>query len=368
MKINYLFLIIGIIQLLLISSCKKDPGIRKSRDVKEHVITPWEQLGDSVIYYGNRDIMSAGISDGKIYFQTTFLHYMLDSNLNRLQVTLQGPRYFPSRYHYPIIGEEISIHSKASGAFFVYETESGGIGQRDVYLPYFLGYDDIYKSANSDQFLAYSNPTGRTISVVSAHDHDSVIKAYVRDFTFAKNAGIPLEYEQSEDILIREFRKLNFASTHYIMAYRHNETTFCNVSTVTYMIENNQVVDSALFDILQLTGFDNNLYAIAQNAVNYFHGTPSSGGFLISEDGGRSWNHILETNSLRFAKLATTDDYVVIYTSDQMWAYSFDMKALYEINTLGLNAQIRTVNEIGGKIVVGTDAGVYYKSADLFTE
>jgi hypothetical protein len=145
-----------------------------------------------------------------------------------------------------------------------------------------------------------------------------------------------------------------------------NEVNYCSIGGLTYRIEDNVLTDSIRFDLRNFQKFRNGIIAFGQRVFYVGDKEPNKEGIMYSGDNGKTWEYLYSSEGYINANLKIVNDKIFLFKGQDMIHLDLDNGVQKGLNMTGLDAFIKDISFVAGKVIVGTDAGVYYKSWESF--
>lgn len=345
---------------LAFAGCKDDDVLEPDAVAYEE----WKQLPDSIIRYGYRDIVSTEYRKGKLHVQAKNSYYSLDSNLELSNSSSWKGVHTNStsdqRYS-PQYGKDYGIQINRYDGLSIFDLDQIGLDQ--------ISYD--FSLDNLDDGLvywAYSGIGDKKFSVVTACLLNDTAYYYLHNYQINHEPGnfVPINLVKEQRVLLRKHEnKVSYPSS-AIYVFRMGGKVLVHIDGMFYTYDN---------DILQVTSrnwvtrafeADGSLYAASMSVIYFDDQHRTSDGLLISKDQGLTWQYYGYGDTYRVSNFKVLNGLKFMYKSWFIALLDEETNDVKEMNLDGLDAAIQSIEKVGDKVVVGTDAGVYYKSWESF--
>ena len=360
---KYVLPVMAFVAITVFSRCsKKDCQQPTPQPEKES----WQPLTSNQIFLNARNIITSATDGGHLMFFTYNQSYIFDSSF-------RAPGSYNYMYNSPGY-QSNELRYKAGPGFRIFNLPSS---QSAVIT--------LNRNANSSDLVSLSatEVTGKPgkISGFSAPDAQDNFYAAVtsgnasdpegKSFTLCQYHVTPMQGITVEKNLLWQIELaggIKSQENDVIAVNAVEDVCFVTTSEKTYRIENGSVTDSTIISLRDVEQYGQ--FYVATCAWRASATTPQQiypDGLVYSSDKGRTWQYNGTGASFAVGQLISEGGKLFLNSGNQLSLIDFDngtMKPL--IRSADINGYIWTMNVFQGKVYLGTDAGVYYKSLEGF--
>lgn len=353
MKKSYIKLLI----FLMIFGCKE------KNEIEKPISENWQLVSKESIPYGYRDIRATELigdellvmSKNNMYFFDTFLVKMNDKSFmfsNNLSTDLNfsvkhNSNYFVFQNEFDKSSIDI-IDSKQPMDQISYEFTPLELNPTfdEAY-----GYSSINNANEFDLiYRTYSNNTVKYNYNTVIIDHTP--KQFAPIAIKRKNEKTLLSYQDS----VNPYPKIT------PRVFKFDNLSFVSIFGIIYRLQNGELLDTSRYTFNNMFEYRGLLYA-QQSFTKYFaDNLERPDGLLESKDQGKTWHYVGYGFDLSNQNIKNIGGKLVLYKYSNIAILDLDNHKIIEKDLTNLNAAIQSIEKVGDKIIVGTDAGVYYKS------
>jgi hypothetical protein len=327
----------------------------KPEPINEVVYEDWSKIPNTEIYLSSRNVTALEGYDSFLFVQCLKSFYILNSDLHRVDGggrSLSKEPFFDNR---PKIGSDWTVINGDRGfeVFSNFNPVNERFGLR----------------------LYYQNYIGNQCTFVSAsHLNDKNSLSVIWSFQKTKDSVDyyldTYKFDEYVDKIVDSSRLRLEVYNDYYQRIRDvavfNEVTYCSIGGLTYRIEDNVLTDSIRFDLRNFQKFRNGIIAFGQRVFYVGDKEPNKEGIMYSGDNGKTWEYLYSSEGYINANLKIVNDKIFLFKGQDMIHLDLDNGVQKGLNMTGLDAFIKDISFVAGKVIVGTDAGVYYKSWESF--
>ena len=357
--------LIILILFLSFMGCKDND---KPEPINEVVYEDWHLLPDSVIRYGYRDIRATELVGDELFILAGNSFYFLDTasfdrdkSINYIYenyISLGLNQSVKHNNHYllfqrylrrPIITiwdavqpmEQINFEFSLAGFIQNFDECFGLSSINDL-----NEFDLVYRT--------YSNKTVDYKLMTLAIDH-----------TPGKFAPIAL-ITKRESTLLSYKDSINAYPKTEPRVFKFGDLSFVSIDGSIFRFQDGELLDTNRYNFNNMFEHNGSLYA--QNIwVGYFADELIRDyGLLRSDDQGETWQYIGYGSDLGLQNIKSFGEKLILYKQRNIAIIDLENGKIIEKDLTHLNAAIHSIEKIGNKVIVGTDAGVYYKSWESF--
>ena len=351
---KYLFFIT--LFVVLFSNCKKET----TKNIPENLTEQWKTLDENTIYISNRNILSSSTSYNKLYFQTPYVFYEIDSNFNRINAWGDGPN-FDNGFMKPFVGKNFMLYFDNPRPQYLNIIDKNSF---DVFGSYYIRLND---TTYNDYFTsnAFSNVDENDNfchSFLSGVENRDTCLFFIKKYHVSR--GPQGSHIKCDLLFSRNFGKnQSFYPTDQI--HLINDVVYFSIHNLGFRYDPNGKLDTIDFNLRRMIKIDSVIYATS--GFNFYKNILNNSGLYRSFDNGNTWQRVGNGDSFSQATgLVNVNGKLLMYS--QFWVASLDFSnnTVKKINTTDIKAQIKTITEFKDHVFIGTDAGVYYKSTKGF--
>lgn len=347
--------------LLAFGACKDDSQPEPDAGV---VYENWKILPDSTIRYGFRDIVSTEYRNGILHVNAKNSYYSLDSNLKLSQyrnwIDINTNSTFNQNIS-PKYSDDYGILINEHNGLTVFDLEQIGSEQ----ISFRFSKDEVEEGTVYWKYSSIDEDKGFSI-ITSSIVNDSAYY-YLHNYTIDHEPGafkrIKLIKENRVMLLSYKFEAYPVAP---INVYRLSGKIIAHLDGTIYTFNGDKLEDTSRFYITKAFEADGNLYAASMSVIYFSDNHQTSDGLLVSKNQGITWEYYGYGSTYRVSNFKVLNGLKFMYKSSFIALLDDETKEVREMNLNGLDAAIHSIEKVGNKVVVGTDAGVYYKSWESF--
>jgi hypothetical protein len=218
-------------------------------------------------------------------------------------------------------------------------------------------FDDMYGFSainNSNEFdLVYRTYSNNTV----AYNFNTIFI----DHTPNKFAPIAIKSKNEKSLLSYQ-DSVNAYPKSTPRVFKFDNLSFVSIDGIIYRLQNGELLDTSRYSFNNMFEYRGHLYA-QQSWIKYStDNLERTDGLLESKDQGKTWNYVGYGRDLANQNIKNINGKLVLYKYSNVAIIDLESKKIIEKDLTNLNAAIQTIEKVGDKIIVGTDAGVYYKS------
>lgn len=334
---------------------------------KDNIKTPppeqWVPMSPDVIYWSDRNIVSAYADDKHLLFFSPELYYIFDTSLKVKIANGPGaPKYYSGTLDFKT-GKNFRIHN---------DPDMRTLMIIDNYQ------EDQYADCSINNLEFFNNEPGDITSFSTPDDQNYIYVAGTlgKRNTLDSQQGVLHKYHIVKDNHSVVSKELVWSKTftpkmehgNFEVEYINTvqDVVFLRTSGWTYRMENGIITDTirqALKNVVSLNGI---LYASCSWRSYANPQVVCPNGLVKSTDNGRTWGYVGYGDSFDKGTITTLDGKLFLYIPGQIARLDLETGKVIPLNIDGLGGIIRTVNLFNKKVYIGTDAGVYSKSLANF--
>jgi len=338
-------------------------GCKEKNEMEKPISDNWQLVSNESIQYGYRDIRATEVigdellimSRNSLYFFDTFLvkknekSYLCSNNLSTdLNFSVKhNSNYFIFRKEFDKSSMDI-IDSKQPIDQISYEFTPLELN------PTFdeeFGYSSINNSNEFD--LVYRTYANNTVT----YNFNTIII----DHTPNKFAPIAIKSKNKKTLLSYQV-SVNAYPKITPRVFKFDNLSFVSLDGVIYRIQNGNLLDISRYTFNNMFEYRGLLYAQQPFSKYLADNLERQDGLLESKDQGKTWQYVGKGRDLGNQNIKNIGDKLVLYKYSNIAIIDLDNNKIIEKDLTNLNAAIQSIEKVGDKIIVGTDAGVYYKS------
>jgi hypothetical protein len=350
-------IVLILLLILACAGCKDDEEVEPEAETEVVAYEEWTKLSSDVISLNSRNVISMETYDSSLYIQCLNSFYHLDQDLNLLKNSLKPLEREPSRVDRPKIGDKWTIR-KADTDFPVLSF--------DIFFTQSPISNTYWKSVFIDSLGVYR--FGGTHTAVDENEEFGVL--------YNTHFGDSLYHYYNSYRILDGDREAELLYSLKLGTYRIGDSwwsvkdathidgvSYCSYDIRTARIENGKITHRYDHYLRDVSKYNGGLVAISDK----FRSDPSRvAELLISYDNGITWEDVFIGRSLMFGNLKVIDDEIFLINNSYVLILNVENGTFKEVNLEGTDAYIKDVEKIGGKAVLGTDHGLYYKSWESF--
>lgn len=353
--------VILFIVFVSLAGCKDDVQPQPDTDIVYEV---WAQLPDSIIRYGYRDIVSTEYRKGILHVQAKNSYYSLDSNLKWTSRSSWKGIYtnsVPDQKYSPKYGADYGIQINKYDGLSIFDLTQRELDQ--------ISYDfNLDKLDEGLVYWTFSGISDKKFAVLTACQVNDTAYFYLHNYQINHEPGAfaPIDLIKEDRILLRKHENKETYPSSAINAFCLNDKVVAHISGNTYTYNNGSIEATSRNYITRLFGSGDYLYAASMGVFYFEDKHQTSSGLLVSKDQGVTWEYYGYGDTYRVSNFKVLDGLKFMYKNSFIALLDDQTREVKELNLDGLNAAIQSIEKVGKKVVVGTDAGLYYKSWESF--
>ena len=342
-------------------------GCKKRNEIEKPISEDWQLVSEESIQYGYRDIRATEVigdelfimSRNSLYFFDTFLikkkdkSYLYSNNLSTdLNFSVKhNSNYLLFRKEFDKSRIEI-IDSKQPIEQISYEFTPLEI---NTTFDEEFGYSSINNSNEFD--IVYRTYANNTV----AYKYNTIFIDHITD----KFAPIAIKSKNEKTLLSYQV-SVNSYPKITPRVYKFNNLSFVSVGGIIYRLQNGELLDTSRYTFNNMFEYKGLLYAQQPFSQYVADNLERQDGLLESKDQGKTWKYVGYGRDLGNQNIKNICGKLVLYKRRNIAIIDLDNMKIIEKDLTNLNAAIQSIEKVGNKIIVGTDAGVYYKSWEAF--
>jgi hypothetical protein len=347
---NLLFLLILV---LAFAGCKNVELVELDKEEWEEEV--WKKLPDSIIPIRDKEILALHRRGGVVHIHTKNWYYAVDSNLNLIDSGLLhiSDNWYP--LWAPKYGKNYIVLVLNHNTYKVADNSQVTNDKVSYFERSFLdsGYSLIHASEVTDE---------NQFSTI-AFNYDSF--AVLQNWQIEHTPG-------SQDIIkVKELSRIRIDSTSNTgdrKVYRFGNRIIVNIGAMAWIYEGDKLLEKYRFVFQNLIELDGILYGGGSNAA--FMPDPKNlrrDGLMKSTDGGLTWEFtVLDIEVRRLGFFEIDGQIYSIGGRDNLNTIGLSFKHLTPMEVSGLDSYPYNIEKVGNYVLIGTDAGLYYKSWESF--
>ncbi len=338
-------------------------GCKEKNEIEKPIAENWQLVSKESIPYGYRDIRATELigdelfimSRNKFYFFDTFLveknykSYLYQNNLSTdLNLSVKhNHNYLLFRKEFDKSRMDI-MDSKQPKEQISYEFSPLELNPT---FDEVFGYSSINNSSEFDLvYRTYSN------NIVTYNYHTIFIDHTPNNFApiaiKSKNEKTLLSYQVS----VNAYPKIT------PRVFKFDDLSFVSIDGVVYRLQNGELLDTSRYTFNNMFEYRGHLYAQQSYSRYIADNLERQDGLLESKDQGKTWHYVGYGRDLGNQNIKNIGGKLVLYKYSNIGILDLDNHKIIEKDLTNLNASIQSIEKVGDKIIIGTDAGVYYKS------
>jgi hypothetical protein len=342
-------------------------GCKKKNEIEKPISEDWQLVSEESIQYGYRDIRATEvigdelliISRNNLYFFDTFLIKMKDKNYlytNNLSTNLN-----------------LSVKHNSNYFLFLKEFDKSRIDIIDSKQPIDqISFEFTLSEINTtfDEEFGYS-------SINNSNEFDLVYRTYSNNTVTYNYNTIFIDHIPNKftPIAIKSKNKKTLLSYQVSVnsypkitprVYKFNNLSFVSIGGIIYRLQNGELLDTSRYTFNNMFEYKGLLYAQQPFSQYVADNLERQDGLLESKDQGKTWKYVGYGRDLGNQNIKNICGKLVLYKNRNIAIIDLDNMKIIEKDLTNLNAAIQSIEKVGNKIIVGTDAGVYYKSWEAF--
>lgn len=336
-------------------------GCKEKNEIEKPISENWQLVSNESIPYGYRDIRATEVIGDELLIISRNTLYFFDTFLVNIK-----------NYLYPNnLSTALNFSVKHNSNYFLFpiEFDKGRIDIIDSKLPkeqisylfspseFNTTFDDMYGFSsinNSNEFdLVYRTYSNNTV----AYNFNTIII----DHTPNKFAPIAI-IRKKEKTLLSYQDSVNAYPKRTPRVFKFDNLSFVSIDGIIYRLQNGELLDTSRYEFNNMFEYKGNLFA-QQSWIKYFaDNLERLDGLLESKDQGKTWHYVGYGRDFGSQNIKNISGKLVLYKYSNIAIIDLESKKIIEKDLTNLNAAIQSIEKVGDKIIVGTDAGVYYKS------
>ena len=337
-----------ITSILLLVSCRKDSQF------VDNIPTPiqtedWKMLGDNIILLSDRNILSSNATNTKLFIQTPYSIYVLDSNLKISNSCGNSGPKFDNGFNKIGTGNNFSLYFDAPTPTYLYVTDNNDFSNN--YYHSILLKDSLNNSYTRCRFSNVDENNNFCLGYYTGINNGKDTNTFsIKKYHVSR---LPLNYVVcSETFNIPISKQVNFSQDHASL-YLINDIIYYSYNGIGFRFEYPNKIDTMKFDLYQMIKINNTIYATSIWGNSLYSST----------DNGISWQKVANNGAFSLSKdLINIDNKLFFYRYNWIDYFDLSNNTIKQINIQQIHAQIKTVTQFKDNVFVGTDVGVYYKS------
>jgi hypothetical protein len=359
--------------LLAFGACKDDSQLEPDAGV---VYEDWKILSDSTIRYGYRNIVATELVGNQLYVQAQNAHYMLDSNLVLDEDNYNVMQRTDIRYPHELVynvkhNDNYILFPESEDQLIIRDAKRIRSSQIEghIHIPslvddYGSGYGQNYCSSDISEDNTFD------VALLSYEGNSAVYTVITFQINHTPGEFQKIEIEEIGRVVVaRDLDEGRYASRRSsIKCWRIGSLRYVWIARICklYRYQGNTLLDVKRYNVGNILDHKGQLIA-GSNYVYYFADSlQRDDGLILSEDKGSSWKQQGYGNELSQFPIKSLGGQLVIYAGHVISIIDLEKGGVDKVNLNGLDAAIHSIEKVGNKVVVGTDAGVYYKSWESF--
>jgi|GEM_PF-1140993 hypothetical protein len=348
--------------ILAFGGCKDDEQVEPDAVVYED----WQILPDSIIPI-DEEIISINYRRGSVFIQTKKWLYTLDSTLQKSKNVRLGTESSSYMVWSPAYNDNYAL----------FRSEYKGITIVDLSQPLnnSVTFESNDKIFGDDVFnWHYSNiVNGSEFSTVSMIREGDTVYTKLSLFHIEHTIGsqTPIQVIKDEEVTLEALEMpRNGWPISRLKVFRNSKHSISITNRDYRVFDKNTLIADHKYDFTNMFEFNGALYANGDSLTFLTSGgLESSDGLFRSNDNGKSFELIIEDTNIEYAQFKIMGNRIIIFDGRGDYRFGIhneNFSIEREINNIGLQSPLKCIEKVGNKVVVGTDAGVYYKSWESF--
>lgn len=334
--------------ILAFAGCKDDDEVEPEAVVYED----WQKVPSSEINLSNRNVLGLEGIGEELYIQCYNAFYVLDSNLKKVTNGYKNMNANPLTYT-PRFGKEFSVINNGLG-FDIFNNDNP--------VNSYYGYRVHYPSSVDDRVasVCFTNVNdSRKFDLLWAVQKDKDSVDYMLDaYEFNEYGNEPINFKRQKLPVYNEDRPT------IRDIKRIDNVVFCTLNGLTYRVVDGLLQDSIRYKLTDIQKFKGGLIATSEQVLYIGTEIKRPDGIVYSADFGKTWNYLY--TGFFTAKLKVVREEAYLIAGQEIVRLNAESATSTSINLDGMEDYVKDISAIGNKVVVGTDAGVYYKSWESF--
>ncbi len=342
-------------------------GCKKNNEIEKPISEDWQLVSNESIQYGYRDIRATEvigdeliiISRNNLYFFDTFL------------VKIKNKSYLYSNN----LSTDLNFSVKHNSKYLLFrkELDKSKIEIMDCKQPTEqISYEFTPFEFNStfDEEFGYS-------TINNLNEFDLVYRTYSNNtVTYKYNTilinHIPNKFEpiiiksKNEKTLLSYQVNVNSYPKITPRVFKFDNLSFVSVGGIIYRLQNGELLDTCRYTFNNMFEYRGFLYAQQPFSQYFADNLERQDGLLESKDKGKTWQYVGYGRDFGNQNIKNIYGKLVLYKYRNIAIVDLDNTKVIEKDLTNLNGAIQSIEKVGNKIIVGTDAGVYYKSWEGF--
>lgn len=320
-------------------------------------------LHDSIIRYGYRDIVSTEFRGNELHIFAKNSYYKLDTNLS---ITKNGwwgieTKSLPYTRYQIKYGDHYGLMFNKYDGITVFDLDQAYSDQINFKMSKTYIQEGITGWCYSEV-----DETNRFSVLTASREGDSAVWR-LHNYLIDHNPGAfqPIKLIKEDNIILIAFDS-NVPLNAAFSLTRIGGKILAHVDGVLHTFKGSVLESTSRYWINSAIEVDGDFYAL-NNGVRYISDNHQTyDGLIISRDRGITWNYY-ENKSLQVnSSFKEIGGKKIVFQSWFIGLLEDETDKVKQLDLEGLDAAIYTLEKIGNKVVVGTDAGVYYKSWESF--
>lgn len=342
-------------------------GCKEKNEIQKPISEVWQLVSNESIPYGYRDIRTTEVIGDELLIMSRNSLYFFDTFL----VKKNNKSFLYSNN----LSTDLNFSVKHNRNYFIFQNEfdKSRIDIMDSKQPIDqISYEFTPLELNTtfDEAYGYS-------SINNSNEFDLVYRTYSNntvtynyntifiDHTPNKFAPIAIQIKNEKTLLSYQVSVNAYPKT-TPRVFKFDNLSFVSIDGIIYRLQNGELLDTSRYAFNNMFEFRGLLYAQQSYSMYFADKLERQDGLLESKDQGKTWHYVGYGRDLAMQNIKNIGGILVLYKYSNMAIIDLDNKKIIEKDLTNLNASIQSIEKVGDKIIVGTDAGVYYKSWNGF--